>query len=267
MTENVDNIQADLGDSTSEVDKQNVDNIQDKPDPAELAAKQGHKGYEQYIADGGKPELYQSPEVFLALKEPLKALKQKSKQLDRQTQEFEERLAGQRAMHAEQLKLQREQLMANRDAAIVDADVEGARAYQQQIDNLQRLPEQTPTQGKSQAIQDWEDRNPWVMKQGPRTAYANAQFTQYLTQGYSETDALNLVDSDIAREFPPVNTTARTAPQIEGGTKPGSKPKGRDLTMNDLTQQERSIWRTSPDMWDNDPKKFLQSVKDTRGDK
>ncbi len=266
MSDNQDNIQEGLGNSPSESTESKPDNIQDKPNISEAAAKQGYKSYEEYVAAGGKPEMYQSPEVFMALKEPLKTIRQKTKELERKEREFDERLKSQRDFHNEQLKLQREKLMADRDAAIVNSDVQQAQHYQQQIDNMPtQMEEPAPT--KSTAIAEWEAKNPWVQQPGPKTAYANAQFSHYLSQNYTQEDALRMVDQDISREFADVNPTARKAPIPEGGSPPGNtKAPSRNLTMNDLTAEERSIWKNSSSMWGGDEKKFLQAVKDSRSE-
>lgn len=261
--ENTDNIQKD-----PQVQGDETGITTEGPNTEDHAAKAGHKGYEKYISDGGKPELYQSPEVFLALKEPLRTLKQQSKRLRQQEAEFDKRIQGQNVMHQAQLETQKSQLIANRDAAIDDLDKDAARNYQNQID---KIPPAQPTQQapvQSQDVQDWsaDPKNAWIDKPGAKSTYAQSQFQAYLNKGHDDITSIRLMESDISREFPEINSNAKTAPQIEGGTKPGNRAS-INVEMADLTPEESSIWKHSSSMWKGDKKAFLQSVKDSRSGK
>ncbi len=270
MSDNQDNIQDDSGETPSDNTEQNVDNIQDTPKANEIAAEAGHKSREEFIAAGGKPELYQPPEVFLALKEPLRTLKQQSKKLraqDDQINQFSNQMQSMQTFHTAQLESQKAQLMANRDAAIEDLDSDQAKAIQRQIDSLpQAAPapiKQAPVQ--SQAVQDWSNdpKNAWIDKPGAKSTYAQSQYQGYIQKGFDEQTSLNHMETDIAREFPEMNMNVNTAPVHEGGSKPGNKPS-KGVTMNDLTAEEQGIWKHSSSMWKDDQKAFLESVKNTR---
>jgi hypothetical protein len=262
--ENTDNLQPDPGDSTGD---ETTDNPKETNDPSELAAKAGHKGLDDFIAAGGSADRYQSPEVFLALKGPLKSIKHQTRKLQEQEQRFNQQMESVKTFHKAQLESQKAQLMSQRDEAIGDLDADKAKAFQTQIDNLQQAPiQQAAPPAQSEIVATWSNdpKNAWIDKPGARSTYAQTQFQGYLSQNHDDTTALRLMEADMAREFPDVNIAARNAPHVEGGTPPGNKPS-KSVTMQDLTTEEAAIWKHSAGMWGNDQKAFLTSVKNTRG--
>lgn len=267
---NVDNIQVEPGETPSESDEQNLHNIQDTSN--ELAVKSGHQNLEQFVSKGGKEEDYQSPEIFLALKGPLKKIKDQRKRYDQREREreleFQDRMKGVQSMHKAQLEGQKAALMAQRNERIGDLDAEGAQVIQNQIDALPAAPAQAPqAPGQSQAVQDWSNdpKNAWIDTPGPKSTYAQTQFQNYLRDGHSDAQAIRNMEADIRGEYPDINPNTSSAPAVEGGTPPGNKSKAADPTMSTLTEEERYTWKHNADMWGNDQKRFLQSVKDIRG--
>lgn len=268
--ENVDNIQDGLDQEPSESIDNDSDNIQDTPEynAAELAAKKGHLSYEDYIAKGGKPELYKSPEVFLALEEPLKEIRNKTKRLEQQERDFERRMENMRKFHDAQLEAQKKELIAKRNEAVEDGDIETFNNIQNKIDgiNRQEVEPQNSQPARSQVVEDWSNdpKNAWIDQPGPKSTYAQSQFQHYLRSGLDEANAIASMERDIAREFPDVNRNAQNAPIPEKGTPAGRKQSFAKATMNNLTPEEQKIWDTASSVWGNNEKLFLETVNDNR---
>lgn len=231
------------------------------------AAKSGHQNYEQFLANGGIADDYQSPEQFMALKGPLKRIKEQSRHIKRLEKDFNDRLNGLNQLHKTQLDSQKSSLMAQRDAAMDDFDKDKARAYQSQLDNLQtNQPSQSQSPQISQDLQDWNNDpvNDWFKTDKAKSTYASVQFEEYRNQGHDDTTAIRLMESDVNRRFRDVNHNITGAPAMERGSKPGAKPPAQKITMTDLTHEETTIWNHSGGMWASQ-EAFLKSVSDSRG--
>lgn len=232
------------------------------------AAKSGHQNYEQFLANGGNPDDYQTPEQFLAIKGPLKRIKEQSRHIKRMEKDFNDRLEGLNAIHKTQLEAQKASLMTQRDAALDDFDKEKARTYQSQIDNLQiNQPPQSKQPQVSQELLDWNNNpsNDWYKTDKAKATYASVQFEEYRSQGHDDATAIRLMESDVNRRFRDVNNNITGAPAMERGSKPGAKPAPKNITMNDLTHEETNIWNHSSGMWPSQTA-FLKSVADSRGE-
>lgn len=273
MHENVETQQNVDSDPQTSLDNENEISAQPTIDISSKAASQGHQTLEQFIANGGKEEDYQSPELFLALKEPLKRIKQQTKLINRQEREFNQRIEQLNKFHSAQLEAQRNQLISQRDAAIDNYDKGQAQNYQNQIDQLDasiKIPAQVSQHPTSQnelsdELQAWNNdpRNAWITQPGAKSLYAHTQFNGYKQQGLDDMTAIRLMESDIQREFREVNPNINGAPMAERGSKPGNKAPSTAITMNNLTPEERKVWDLSGNMW-KDEKQFLQAVKDSR---
>lgn len=231
------------------------------------AAKSGHQSYEQFLANGGNADDYQTPEQFLALKGPLKRIKDQSRHIKRMEKDFNDRLDGLNMFHKTQMDAQKVTLTAQRDAALDDFDKDRARAYQSQIDNLQPQPSAQPQSPQmSQDLLDWNNdpSNDWFKSDKAKSTYASVQFEEYRNQGHDDATAIRLMESDVNRRFRDVNHNITGAPSMERGSKPGAKPASQKITMDSLTNQEMNTWNHSGGMWPSQ-EAFLKSVADSRG--
>lgn len=232
------------------------------------AAKSGHQSYEQFLANGGNADDYQTPEQFMALKGPLKRIKEQSRHIKRMEKDFNDRLEGLNTIHKSQLESQKATLMAQRDQALDDYDKDKARAYQTQIDNIQtQQPAPSPQSQMSQDLVDWNNdpANDWFKTDKAKATYASVQFEEYRNQGHDDVTAIRLMESDVSRRFRDVNHNITGAPAMERGSKPGAKPPPKRITMDDLTHEETNIWHHSGKMWASKDA-FLKSVQDSRGE-
>ena len=234
----------------------------------EAATAKGHQSKEDYVANGGDEDNWQSPEVFIALKGPLAKIKDQTRRIKAMETDFNSRTANVNKLHNLQVDQLRTDLVAKRTAAIEEADVTQADQYQSQIDNLQPLPETpaVPVQ-LSEDLETWnaDPKNAWIFQAGPKADFAHKQFGIYRGKGLDDAQIINGIEADIAKHFPEVNPHIAGAPMAESGSKPGAKLPSKEITMNDLTAEEARIWRNGSSMW-TDQADFLQSVKDSRSD-
>ena len=252
------------------IDKTDDQTIDDKPEvPAfsretfeqtqkEQAAAKGWEDYEAFVEKGGDPAKWRSAEAFNLYGEMVGELK-------RTRQDFDSRLEGVHNLAQAQLKVQREQLLAERDALIEEGGrTKEVGVIEKKIDAL-NIPQ--PVQ-RSAILDQWNAANPWILEDSPKSTRAYAVYDRAMKSGQTIEQAIQAVETDIAKHFPKT-TPNRPAhiPESEKGK--GSKGFGggggaKTATMDTLTEEERAIWKHSASMWKNDQKSFLQSVNDRR---
>ncbi len=227
----------------------------------------GHKSKEEFVRDGGRAEEWQSPEVFQALKPVLNKMKDQSKRIKQMEVNNTERINNLNTLHNQQMDVQKAQLAQQRQAAVEDGDLEKFNSIQTQMDNIKPVPQEAPQQPQmSQELHDWnsDPKNSWMKSPGAKSTYAHQLYSTYNSQGYDDVTTLQMIDRDMAREFPDINPNITGAPRAEGGSRPGNKAPSKTLTMKDLTAEEAGIWKNrGTGMWANE-KDFLKAVEDSR---
>ncbi len=249
----------------------------DKDKVVEPEVKQSHDDIEEDTArqsgwkpegewdedDPHKPHKFTSAETFNARRELIKEIKTQKKRVDAMESQFNTRLDNSNKLHKATLEAQKADLIDKRDAAIDLADREAANKHQESIDNL-HVPEEVPAVNAAQATLDnWNSNNAWIFQGGPKAAYAQAQMNQYLGAGQDVNAAISNMEADITREFPAINPNRENHPRSEGGSKPGGKRGSRAVTMADLTDEERNIYKKTPGTWATEAE-FLKAVQDSR---
>lgn len=268
MTELAENTDVDNDDQAQDQnqDQEGKQTQQEPEDQAQgaaaKAASMGHQSKEDWVKNGGDPFLWQPPEVFLQLKPALTRLKDQGRQIKNLKKENETL----NAVYGHQVEHLRSQLNQQRDEAVQEADVVKVKQITEQIDKLPGTA-QAPAQGQlSDELQAWnaDPKNDWYRNDEAKQALADRRFILYKGQNYTDTDAIKLMEGDVARLFPDINQNRNNAPPSEGGSKPGNKPAASKITLNDLTATEASIWRhRPPNMWKNEAE-FLAMVLKTR---
>jgi|TARA_R110000751_G_scaffold23179_1_gene64471 hypothetical protein len=243
----------------SEIEQESVETIESEPfdyaaKQSEKASSGGWKPLDDWIEDGKDPEEWVDATTFNVRGEFIGKLKAKDKDID-------ERLANVNKIHAAQLDAERNRLMNQRDAAVLEGgrdNLETVKNLDYQMNQLNQSP--IPV-AKDPAISDWESNNSWIDTPGPKSVYANSLFSQSMARGESIQQALQIIDSEIARQYP--TQTLEKQSMTEGGSKPGGKPRSKSLSMGDVTAEEMK-WRDAmPDAWTDDAK-FLKAVQDSR---
>jgi len=220
----------------------------------DIARSGGWKPIEDWEGDPGD---WRSAEVFNERGEWIQRHKEQQGQINEMRDSFNSRIEGVNKIHTAQLEAQKAELIQKRNDAIDIADRDAANKHQESIDNLPVVEQHQEAQT---VLDSWNASNAWIMQNTPKAAYAKAQFSIY-SQTMSQQEAIREMESDISREFPTVAKT--NSPHVEGGTKPGGQRKPRSLTMNDLTSEEKTIYKTMRDSWKSEAE-FLQAVQDTR---
>lgn len=222
----------------------------DKPAP------RGYMTKEAWVESGKDPKEWVSEEVF---KERGERIKQTSKL----QKDFENQLKNVNLLHQIQLKNQREQLLAKRDDAIDVADKDGVKALDKQIAELDKLEslakDQEPQPVKPPEVAKWESDNPWCNDPAdPRLAIANRVYIAAINAGSDPAEALDLVDTAIAKKFSTKPTTQR---QSVEGSRPSVGRGDAVLTMKNVTREERIAWDEG---FFKTEKDFLQAVANSR---
>ncbi|MBL4574431.1 MAG: hypothetical protein JKY86_15360 [Gammaproteobacteria bacterium] len=244
-----------------EQEEQQQEQVQLSP-AEETARKSGWRPEDEWAKDDAKrPQEFTSPEIFNDRKGWVKKYRDQNKKMAEMEASFNTRLDNSNKLHEANLEMQKKELVAKRDAAIDLADRETANRIQNDIDSI-NAP--APQQNQQATLDSWNQSNTWIYQNGPKSAYAKAQLNQYIDSGLDVSTALSNMDADIAREFPDVNQARSNQPSVEGGSRPGGKRPSRAITMTDLTNEERAIYKNMPDTWKTEAD-FLKAVQDSRG--
>jgi hypothetical protein len=234
--------------------------IQSQPTAEDVAREGGWRPLDEW---DGPPGDWRSAEVFNERGDWIKKHRAQDKRLNDMESQFNSRLDNSNKLHKAQLDQQKADLVRRRDEAIDLADKETALKAQEEIDNIV-IPMDAPQVNSDQAyLDEWNQKNQWILQNTPKAIYAKSQFNLYQDSGQDSKTALANAERDIKREFPEINPGINRQPTPEGGSKPGSKRSQKALTMNDLTQEEASIYKKMPGTWATD-KDFLKAVQDSR---
>jgi len=219
----------------------------------EKASANGWKDFDDYVADGGDPTQWKTADAYNIYGELV------SKMI-KDRRDFDSRLQNVQKLSEVQVEAMRAELQKRRDDAIENGDKDAVKAVDNQLNKLnQPAPQQAPVE-----LQEWNERNPWIFEDSAKSDRAKSVFTRTLQGGASITEAIRAVDATIAKEFSAPRKPAHIPESEKGKGSAGFKSKSDAVTMESLTSEEALAWKHMPQAWDNDPKKFLQSVADMR---
>jgi hypothetical protein len=222
----------------------------------EKASKDGWTDFDAWVEAGHDPADWRDAQAyneFLSFKGTL----------TRKTQEFNQRLEGVQRLSEAQLAAQRSQLEAERDALIE----EGGKNKEVKAIDRQIQATYVPVAPQVDATLDqWNAENQWINEKTPKAIYARTVWSELLAANTPIPQALEKLEADIKKHYPPVTHKPATVPDSERGSGPKGFNKGssKAATMDSLTAEERKIWGHSAHMWKGDEKRFLQSVTDSR---
>lgn len=264
---NLNQIVADEAAAQNEPEQQEDD--QNELSPVEQKAfDQGWRPQEEFK---GPEENWKTPKEFIRDGEWLAKLKEKDQRLDRLERDFNDRLENTNKLNearrkAEITKLKKEQRNA---AAIADTD-----AYDAASDQIAELEDQevktntTTEPGKDPVIAAWEEKNPWFNDlNDERGGVAVGIYNNYANQNKSATSAQVLahLDARMGRLYPVDNSNPRREqPNTTETPRKASRQKGKAITMNDLTNDERQEWNQYGSMMFKTETAFLKAVTDAR---
>lgn len=214
------------------------------------ALRNGWQDYDDWVAAGNPPDEWKDFSVYNIIGEFTAKLRKRDR-------DYESQLAGVNKI----VQAQRTLLEQRRDEAIDAGDKTLVHKLEGQINDLQR----TPVAKSDPLIEDWEQRNPWVLEPGtPKTIFAQSQFAAALASRMTTAQAIKHVESEVAKHFPATKHQGRV-PESEkgGGSKGFHKGRAVSVSMSDLTREEQQIWELTGPSWKSQAE-FLQSVAESR---
>lgn len=189
------------------------------------------------------------------------------RQVNAQKTDFDERLDNTNKLNEARRKSEINDLKKAQREAVEMGDTDAYDKSQDKIDNLEKQPEAAPaTPGKDPAIAAWEAKNAWIDDPtDEKASIAQGIFSNYSNKNPNCTaqQALDHVDARLGKLYP-TNNPRRDQPDANETPTRKSRQKGRELSMNDLTQDEQSEWNKYGSMMFKDQKSFLKAVADTR---
>lgn len=243
----------------------------------QIAYDQGWRPEENFT---GKDGNWKTAGEYIMYGEHQEQLREIKADQRKQASDFDNRISSLNKLHEAQTEAKIKNLKQAQREAVEDNDLEAFDKLETEIKDQtdQQAKAATPaaTDSRPQEVVDWEANNPWINDANSKKVN-DAQF--YYKQAW-DNPALNgnykavfdYVDKQMAESHPsetptnprrsmPTNTEQSTRTTPRGG-------KSRALTMNDLTQDERSAWNQFSDAGlFSSEKEYLQAVTDTRKSK
>lgn len=222
------------------------------------------------LEQGWDPNGKKNAEWFLEFGELKDALKSQQRKLRTQEQEFNSRLEAVNKMHKAQMGITIADLTRKRDAAVEEGDVTKVKQYQDDIDAAknQQVSSVAPAavDPDQSVYQEWIDKNSWFTENSKKAKYALACNNEYLASNpnASPQQVIAYVEKEVNEMFPKVNSRREQPSTTETSTRRNTS-NSRELTMNDLTVEERLFWRQGGSTLYPSEKEFLKVVKDSRG--
>lgn len=257
-------------------DQQQQDQQHQQENMPELSAEEqrawddGWRPEEQFEGDPTRWKTAREFNMYGEFQTEIRQLKSADRQKDK---DVEDRIAGLNKYHQAQMDSKVKELKSQQREAVQNADTEEFDRIQGQIDDVKSQAEPAPTPAgqpdKDPTIAAWEEKNPWINADGEKANDAIAIWNSYAKANPNGTiqDALSHVEGKINRLYPdeqPVNHRREQPSMSERPTQQAPRRSGRELTMNDLTMDERQSWQQfGQEMFGNE-KAYLKAVSDAR---
>lgn len=269
-------VEANTPEKIGEVDSQVEENQLGGQEPEapqlnEVEQKAYDQGWRPQEDFEGPEDNWKTAKEYVKDGEWLNKIKDLNQKVDSQRREFDERLENTNKLNDARRKQEIEDLRTQQREAVDLSDTDAYDKTQKQIDRLEKesVPAvETNGVAKDPAITAWENENPWINETGNEKAgIALSVWNNYVNQNPSATvqQALNHVDDRINKLYPKNNSNPRRQ-QPNTNESPTRTPsrKNKDLTMNDLTPDERNDWNKFGNTIFKTEKAFLKAVTDSR---
>lgn len=224
----------------------------------------GHLNKEQWEAAGNDPDRWVGEDVYKDRGHNTKKIDKLKTQVSDMQAEMNQRLEQQRVFMEVQHNQKIEELESQRAIAVSEADTDQFNKVQKQIESINKQTVYAPPAPVTpEVIQKWNEDNPWVKGNSAKAQYARNQYVGYGNSGYTEAQALEAMQGDLAREFPDINPNVRGAAAVEGGSSPGKKITKKVYSIKNVTNDEMKMREFFVGMSDAD---FARTVIDSRGE-
>jgi len=247
-----------------------VEQGEELPEMSAIEQKAFDQGWRPLEEFNGPEDNWKSAKEYIKDGEWMAKLKEKDQRLDKIERDFIERVDNINKFNEAQRKQDIANLKAKQRDAVEMSDTEAFDHTQKQIDALESTPVETkPSQPAIDPdVAAWEVRNPWINDlSDDRTPVAQGVWNHYLTQNPNATPAQALahVDGKMEKLFPanPKENPRRNQANTTENNSRRPARQGKELSMNDLTSEERNQWSQFGSMMFTE-KEFLKTIKDTR---
>jgi hypothetical protein len=232
------------------------------------AYDQGWRPQEDF---SGPEENWKTAKEYVKDGEWLKQIKDLNQKFDTQQQEFDTRLENTNKLNAQRNRAEIAKLKTQQRDAVDMADTDAFDKAQTDIEALEAeaVDDDKPkAQAKNPTVAAWEEKNPWINDNNDdRAVIAQSFFNSFLQQNPTATvdQALAHIDSKIIALYPKNNSNPRREqPNTTETPRRTSQRRNKDLTMADLTADEKNDWMMFGQTMFKTEKAYLTAVKDTR---
>ena len=233
--------------------------------PKELKAwNQGWRPEDQFEGD---PDNWKTAGEYVLYGEFQEHQKEEKNRARNKEQEFENSISNLNKLHQARQDDAVNKLKQEQRQAVEEADTERYDQIQKEIDGhktVEAEPEQTSTVDPT--MKAWTDKNPWIDDPSSEKALDAKAFYNTAAGKPNATieDALKYVDKKLAQFYPEQTNARREMPTMtEQGKRPSAR-KNRELTMGDLTAEERSEYNKFGSELFGSEKDFLKAVANAR---
>jgi hypothetical protein len=230
------------------------------------AYDQGWRPKEEF---SGRDGHWKTPLDYIVDGKYIDKIKQTNQKIDDMQRDFDKRLENTNKIHEARRQTEIKKLKTQQREAVNDQDTDAYDIAQTQLDDLEKQEVKTTTTepGKDPAIAAWEEKNPWFNDMSDeRGSVAVGIYNTFANQNKQATSAQVLahVDARMDKLYPtnPGNPR-RNQPNVTETPRRNSRQKGKSLSMNDLTNDERQEWSQFGSMMFTEAE-FLKTVADTR---
>lgn len=230
------------------------------------AYDQGWRPKDQYT---GKEGGWKDPIDYIVDGKYYDKMKETHAQMRQMKSEFNERLDNSNKLHEARRQKEISDLKQQQRDAVNMSDTDAFDSAQEKIDELEKsaVVDSKPVTNSRPDIDDWIAKNPWINeKNNEKADFANDIWNGFVTRNpnSSDAEALSHVEKQLSKHYPTDRTNPRRNQQntTEAVTK-RSKRSSKELTMSDLTQEEKSDWVQFGSMFKNEAA-FLKAAKDAR---
>lgn len=264
-------VNEDLPDNEEQIDdaqlvEDHQDDISDLSPVEQKAWSDGWRPQEQFE---GNPDNWKTAEAYNLYGEMQSEIRSAKAETRRKEAEFDARIANLNKLHEAQREAAINDLKAKQRNAVEMADTVEFDRIQTQIDQHEAAPAAEPAPGVDPAIAEWEAKNAWINNPSDeKTIVANSLFNAASARpGATAESALKELDEKLSKLYPeqqPSNPRREMPTMTEQSRRPAGRQRSKELTMNDLTSEERQQWAQFGSIMFNDEKEFLKAVADGR---
>ncbi len=272
--QNIDNQNTDQQNiANQDLDGQNqdqLDNNQNLPELSPMEQKAFDQGWRPKEEFEGSEDNWKTAKEYVRDGEWMDKLKQVEQRMERERNEFDQRLDNANKLQEARRKQELDTLKKKQREAVDLADTDAFDEASRQIDELsaQSVPEVKNQQpAMDPLITQYVNDNPWINDPNDnRTIIAMGALQAYQGANPSASiqDAINHVNSKV-NELTAPNNPRRQQPNANEHSRRQTRSQNRELTMNDLTNEERSEWASFGKTLFKTEKAYLAAVKDARG--